>query len=119
MNAADRRLLSSNEWGPTNGTAVDLFHDIVEHHFYEHLEMAGIKHMACRLIGTDIRGQQQYDFVQLCGPGQIRDEFIGVSVSKSGCIFFFSLNIQMSQYKFEWKKPGNHKPAFHRLHISS
>lgn len=87
MNEADKRLLFSKEWGPTNGEAVELFHDIVEHHFYEHLEMSGIKYMACRPTGTDIRGQQRYDLVQLSGPRQLKDEDIGVSVSKSGSKF--------------------------------
>lgn len=78
MDEDDKQFLRSQRWGPTDGRAVELFYDIVEHHFYEHLEMAGIKHIARRYVGKDVQGRPCYEDVEIKGPRQVLPEYTGV-----------------------------------------
>ncbi|KAL5534248.1 hypothetical protein ACEPAG_710 [Sanghuangporus baumii] len=88
MGDDDRKFLRSGFWCPTTDRAVELFNDIVEHHFYEHLRMAGIKHVARHCHGRDAMGNSQYELIELNGPRQVKPEY--------------------DRFKFEWVNAYHH-----------
>ncbi|KAH8120312.1 hypothetical protein DFH11DRAFT_1539480 [Phellopilus nigrolimitatus] len=97
VDRADREYLQSMCWSPTNDSRIiELFHDMVERHYYEHLEKSGIRHVTSRCVGEDILKQPVLQEIVLNEPRRL----------KSGD----------TNFRFEWVKPKNHKPAFFHLH---
>ncbi|THH11117.1 hypothetical protein EW145_g862 [Phellinidium pouzarii] len=96
INDSDKAYLRSMCWNPAcDSRLIVLFHDMVELHYYRHLEKIGVRHVVCRPIGKDVFGQSVIEDQVLTGPRQFKSEDV--------------------DSKFEWTKPKNHRPAFCKI----
>jgi len=92
----DQRFLLSKRWKMGDERFMNVFHDMVGNHLFEHFRTLGIEVIRHRTMGEDTLGQPLLDHSALNDPSN--DICMG------------------DRLTLRYERPNNHKPAFYQLH---